>query len=38
MSTQEHPDSVAATFGANEWLIEELFEQYQKDPRFSSKM
>ena len=32
MSTQEHPDPVAATFGANEWLIEELFEQYQKDP------
>ncbi|HLS72132.1 MAG TPA: multifunctional oxoglutarate decarboxylase/oxoglutarate dehydrogenase thiamine pyrophosphate-binding subunit/dihydrolipoyllysine-residue succinyltransferase subunit [Actinomycetaceae bacterium] len=32
MSTQEHPDPVAAAFGANEWLIEELFEQYQKDP------
>ncbi|HLT85532.1 MAG TPA: multifunctional oxoglutarate decarboxylase/oxoglutarate dehydrogenase thiamine pyrophosphate-binding subunit/dihydrolipoyllysine-residue succinyltransferase subunit, partial [Phototrophicaceae bacterium] len=32
MSTQEHPDPVAADFGTNEWLIEELFEQYQKDP------
>ncbi|WP_241237133.1 multifunctional oxoglutarate decarboxylase/oxoglutarate dehydrogenase thiamine pyrophosphate-binding subunit/dihydrolipoyllysine-residue succinyltransferase subunit [Georgenia faecalis] len=31
MSTQEHPDSIAAAFGANEWLIEELFEQYKKD-------
>jgi len=32
VSTQEHPDPVAADFGTNEWLIEELFEQYQKDP------
>ena len=32
MSTQEHPDPVAADFGPNEWLIEELFEQYRKDP------
>ncbi|MEE6280669.1 multifunctional oxoglutarate decarboxylase/oxoglutarate dehydrogenase thiamine pyrophosphate-binding subunit/dihydrolipoyllysine-residue succinyltransferase subunit [Georgenia sp. MJ170] len=31
MSTQELPDPVAATFGANEWLIEELYEQYQQD-------
>ncbi|HLS49502.1 MAG TPA: hypothetical protein VK024_05870, partial [Actinomycetaceae bacterium] len=32
MSTQEHPDPISATFGANEWLIEELFEKYQQDP------
>ncbi|MEE6273401.1 multifunctional oxoglutarate decarboxylase/oxoglutarate dehydrogenase thiamine pyrophosphate-binding subunit/dihydrolipoyllysine-residue succinyltransferase subunit [Georgenia wangjunii] len=31
MSTQEHPDPIAAAFGANEWLIEELFEQYKQD-------
>lgn len=25
------PDSTRAVFGANEWLVDELFEQYQKD-------
>ncbi len=25
------PDSTSAVFGANEWLVDELFEQYQKD-------
>ncbi|UNX53998.1 multifunctional oxoglutarate decarboxylase/oxoglutarate dehydrogenase thiamine pyrophosphate-binding subunit/dihydrolipoyllysine-residue succinyltransferase subunit [Georgenia sp. TF02-10] len=32
MSTQEHPD-ISATFGANEWLIEELYEKYRQDKR-----
>ncbi|ACQ79534.1 2-oxoglutarate dehydrogenase, E1 subunit [Beutenbergia cavernae DSM 12333] len=33
MSTQAHPEpsSLAATFGANEWLIEELRAKYEKD-------
>ncbi|MDD9205468.1 2-oxo acid dehydrogenase subunit E2, partial [Georgenia sp. 10Sc9-8] len=30
MSTQ-HPDLAAEDFGANEWLIEELYEQYRAD-------
>ncbi|WP_417398504.1 multifunctional oxoglutarate decarboxylase/oxoglutarate dehydrogenase thiamine pyrophosphate-binding subunit/dihydrolipoyllysine-residue succinyltransferase subunit [Georgenia alba] len=30
MSTQEHHDPMAA-FGANEWLIEELYEKYKQD-------
>ncbi|WP_421740348.1 multifunctional oxoglutarate decarboxylase/oxoglutarate dehydrogenase thiamine pyrophosphate-binding subunit/dihydrolipoyllysine-residue succinyltransferase subunit [Cellulomonas sp.] len=25
------PDSTRAVFGANEWLVDELFEQYQRD-------
>ena len=25
------PDSTRAVFGANEWLVDELYEQYQKD-------
>ncbi|MFH5824108.1 multifunctional oxoglutarate decarboxylase/oxoglutarate dehydrogenase thiamine pyrophosphate-binding subunit/dihydrolipoyllysine-residue succinyltransferase subunit [Georgenia sp. AZ-5] len=32
MSTQEHNDPMAA-FGANEWLIEELYEKYRKDKK-----
>ena len=25
------PDSASAVFGANEWLVDELYEQYLKD-------
>ncbi|OKL53579.1 alpha-ketoglutarate decarboxylase [Bowdeniella nasicola] len=32
MSTEEHPDDLASNFGANEWLIDELYEKYQADP------
>ncbi len=28
----QSPDSPSTDFGANEWLVEEMFEQYQKDP------
>ncbi|WP_447924915.1 multifunctional oxoglutarate decarboxylase/oxoglutarate dehydrogenase thiamine pyrophosphate-binding subunit/dihydrolipoyllysine-residue succinyltransferase subunit [Georgenia muralis] len=31
MSTQEH--DISSTFGANEWLIEELYEKYKQDKR-----
>ncbi|MBT0995437.1 multifunctional oxoglutarate decarboxylase/oxoglutarate dehydrogenase thiamine pyrophosphate-binding subunit/dihydrolipoyllysine-residue succinyltransferase subunit [Cellulomonas sp. DKR-3] len=31
MSQKAEPDSVRAVFGANEWLVDELYEQYLKD-------
>ncbi|GEL98597.1 alpha-ketoglutarate decarboxylase [Cellulomonas terrae] len=31
MTQMADPDSTRAVFGANEWLVDELFEQYQKD-------
>ena len=32
MAQKADPASLAAEFGANEWLVDELYEQYQKDP------
>ena len=32
MAQRTDPDSVRAEFGANEWLVDELYEQYRKDP------
>jgi multifunctional 2-oxoglutarate metabolism enzyme len=26
------PDDPMAAFGANEWLVDEMYEQYQRDP------
>lgn len=31
-STSTGSSEVAGDFGANEWLVEEMFEQYQRDP------
>ncbi|GEK22838.1 alpha-ketoglutarate decarboxylase [Cellulomonas xylanilytica] len=31
MTQMADPDSTRAVFGANEWLVDELFEQYQRD-------
>ncbi|HWJ85641.1 MAG TPA: multifunctional oxoglutarate decarboxylase/oxoglutarate dehydrogenase thiamine pyrophosphate-binding subunit/dihydrolipoyllysine-residue succinyltransferase subunit, partial [Cellulomonas sp.] len=31
MSQKAEPDSIRADFGANEWLVDELYEQYLKD-------
>ncbi|WP_298460318.1 multifunctional oxoglutarate decarboxylase/oxoglutarate dehydrogenase thiamine pyrophosphate-binding subunit/dihydrolipoyllysine-residue succinyltransferase subunit [uncultured Cellulomonas sp.] len=31
MSQKAEPDSIRAAFGANEWLVDELYEQYLKD-------
>jgi 2-oxoglutarate decarboxylase len=32
-SPSESAQSPSSDFGANEWLVDEMFEQYQKDPR-----
>ena len=32
MSVDDHTRDISATFGANEWLIEELYEKYSADP------
>ena len=31
VSQKAEPDSIRAAFGANEWLVDELYEQYLKD-------
>ncbi|WP_444662522.1 multifunctional oxoglutarate decarboxylase/oxoglutarate dehydrogenase thiamine pyrophosphate-binding subunit/dihydrolipoyllysine-residue succinyltransferase subunit [Cellulomonas sp. CW35] len=31
MSQKAEPDSIRAVFGANEWLVDELYEQYLQD-------
>ena len=31
MSQKSEPDSIRAEFGANEWLVDDLYEQYLKD-------
>ena len=31
VSQKAEPDSIRADFGANEWLVDELYEQYLKD-------
>ena len=31
-SAQDNPDNPAAAFGANEWLVEEMYERWQADP------
>ncbi|WP_348647971.1 multifunctional oxoglutarate decarboxylase/oxoglutarate dehydrogenase thiamine pyrophosphate-binding subunit/dihydrolipoyllysine-residue succinyltransferase subunit [Bowdeniella massiliensis] len=33
MSRDEHPDDLASSFGANEWLIDEMYDKYQADPQ-----
>ncbi|WP_246013449.1 2-oxoglutarate dehydrogenase E1 subunit family protein, partial [Cellulomonas biazotea] len=31
MTQKAEPDSTRADFGANEWLVDELYEQYKQD-------
>jgi 2-oxoglutarate decarboxylase len=31
-SGNQSPEQPSADFGANEWLVEEMYDQYQKDP------
>ncbi len=31
-SGQDNPQDPASAFGANQWLVEEMFERYQQDP------
>ena len=31
-SGSQSPDQPTADFGANEWLVEEMYDQFQKDP------
>ncbi len=31
-SSQDSPENLPGGFGANEWLVDELYEQYKKDP------
>ena len=31
-STQTATDALAEEFGANDWLLEEMYEQYVSDP------
>src|SRR5688500_7596369 len=34
MSREEHPSGVSATseFGANDWLVDEMYEKYRRNP------
>ena len=31
-SGSQSPEQPSADFGANEWLVEEMYDQYQADP------